>query len=136
MGAGITSAANRKAVVSPSPILHPESMQKLYYASGYVLLGDTVGDAVMEYARALADVGKSDLVTVPSLSDEGLRGTTRILIGPSSQIFAAPALDRGVDLEDAEAVDSMKEKTARLLPARPQPSEDTDAAPSPDFDDV
>jgi len=118
-------------------ILHPESMQKLYYASGYVLLGNTVGDAVMEYARALADVGKSDLVTVPSLSDEGLRGTTRILIGPSSQIFAAPALDRGVDLEDAEAVDSMKQKTARLLPARPQPSDDdTVTAPSPDFDDV
>jgi hypothetical protein len=114
-------------------------MQKLYYASGYILLGDAIGDAVMDYARALADVGKSDLVTVPSLSDEGLRGTTRILIGPSSQIFAAPALDRGVDLDDEEAVESMRKKTARLLPARPQPSDDDDVidlAKAPDFDDV
>lgn len=127
---------NRKGVVLPVTILQHKSMQKLYYASGYVLLGDTVGDAVMEYARALADVGKSDLVTVPSLSDEGLRGTTRILIGPSSQILAAPALDRDVDLEDADAVDSMKEKTARLLPARPQASYDTDTDTSPDFEEV
>jgi hypothetical protein len=100
--------------------LEDHEMKKLYYASGYILVGDTVCGAVMEYARALADVGKSDLVTVPSLSDEGLRGETCILIDPSSQIFAAPALDRGVDLEDHEAVESMRDKIARLQPARPQ----------------
>lgn len=94
-------------------------MQKLYYASGWVLLGDTVCTAVVEYAQALADVGKSDLVVVPGLSDEGLRGDTRLLIGPASQLFASPALDRGVDLDDDAAVASMQEKTRRLLPARP-----------------
>jgi hypothetical protein len=95
-------------------------VQKLYYASGYALLGDEVCDAVMKYARALADVGKSDLVTVPALSDEGLKGETRLLLGPASQIFTSPALDRGVDLDDPAAVQSMREKTARLLPARAQ----------------
>lgn len=94
-------------------------MQKLYYASGWVLLGDTVCMAVVEYAQALANVGKSDLVVVPALSDEGLRGETRLLIGPASQLFTSPALDRGIDLDDPEAVDSMREKTRRLLPARP-----------------
>lgn len=73
---------------------------------------------------------------MPSLSDEGLQGETRILIGPSSQIFAAPALDRGVDLEDEEAVTSMREKTARLKPARPQPADRETPAPAQalDFD--
>ncbi|MWV74538.1 hypothetical protein [Rathayibacter rathayi] len=94
-------------------------MQKLYYASGYVLLGDQVCSAVVEYAQALANVGKSDLVVVPSLSDEGLRGETRFLVGPASQLFTSPALDRGVDLDDPEAVESMREKTRRLQPARP-----------------
>jgi hypothetical protein len=95
-------------------------MQKLYYASGFVLLSDTMCEAVMDYAKALADTNTSDLVVVPSLSDEGLRGTTRLLLGPASQIFAAPAADRGVDLEDAAAVAQMTQKTAYLQPARGQ----------------
>lgn len=94
-------------------------MQKLYYASGWVLLGDSVCTAVVEYAQALANVGKSDLVVVPALSDEGLRGETRLLLGPASQLFTSPALDRGIDLDDDAAVESMREKTRRLLPARP-----------------
>jgi hypothetical protein len=107
-------------------------MQKLYYAGGFILVSDAICDAVVEYAQALADVGKSDLVIVPALSDEGLRGTVRLLIGPASQLFAAPALERDVDLEDAEAVASMQDKTARLRPARAQP--DTEA-PTPHFGD-
>lgn len=95
-------------------------MQKLYYASGYVLLGDAICTAVVEYAQALANVGKSDLVIVPSLSDEGMLGETRLLLGPASQLFASPALDRGVDLDDPAAVESMREKTRHLQPARPQ----------------
>ncbi|MDR6972953.1 hypothetical protein [Leifsonia shinshuensis] len=94
-------------------------MEKLYYAGGHIFLDDDVCDALVQYARALADVGKSDLVTVPALSDEGMQGRTRLLIGPASQLFAAPALDRGVDLTDAEATESMRDKTARLQPSRP-----------------
>jgi hypothetical protein len=93
-------------------------MQKIYYASGFVIVSDTVSYAVLEYAQALADVGKSDLVHVPSMSDEGLRGQTRLLLGPASQLFAAPALDRGLDLEDDNAVLALREKTARLGPRR------------------
>jgi hypothetical protein len=101
-------------------------MQKLYYASGYVLLDDAVCDALVRYARALADVGKSDLVVVPALSDEGMQGRTQLLIGPASQLFTAPALDRGIDLTDPDAVRSMKDRTARLQP--PQPVYDTDTS--------
>ncbi|MFB2554239.1 hypothetical protein [Herbiconiux liangxiaofengii] len=99
-------------------------MQKLYYASGYMLLGDKVCDAVVDYAQALADVGKSDLVIVPALSDEGVRGTVKLLIGPASQLFAAPAVERDVDLDDPAAVEWMRDKTARLQPARAQPDPD------------
>jgi hypothetical protein len=109
-------------------------MQKLYYASGFVLLSDTMCDVVMEYAKALADTQTSDLVVIPSLSDEGLRGTTRLLLGPASQIFAAPAMDRGVDLEDDEAVARMTVKIAHLQPARGRAmSQEALAEDNPDF---
>ncbi|QHC65319.1 hypothetical protein Q0F99_09230 [Rathayibacter oskolensis] len=109
-------------------------MQKIYYASGFVLVGDAICTAVLEYARALADVGKSDLVSVPSMSDEGLRGEVRLLLGPASQIFAAPALDRGVDLEDDAAVASMRDKTARLQLSRPQAGDQDQPGSALDFD--
>jgi hypothetical protein len=91
-------------------------MRKLYYASGFVILSDSVCDAVLDYARQLAQAKQSDLVTVPALSDEGALGMTTLLIGPASALFAAPALDRGMDLEDENAVAAMREKIARLLP--------------------
>lgn len=94
-------------------------MRKLYYASGYVLLGDRVCDVLMEYASALADVKRSDLVTVPAMSDEETRGSARLLIGPASQLFAAPAKDRGVDLEDEATTESIIRKIDQLRPARP-----------------
>jgi hypothetical protein len=99
-------------------------MRKLYYASGFVILSDTVCAAVLEYAHALAQAGQSDLIDVPAaMSDEGARGSTTLLIGPTSQLFAAPALDRGVDLEDAEVVASVRQKIAQLRPPSPQPEE-------------
>ena len=104
-------------------------MQKLYYAGGYIFLDDDVCDALVLYAKALADVGKSDLVTVPALSDEGMQGRTRLLVGPASQLFSAPALDRGVDLTDAGATQSMHDKTARLQPSKPVFEDRTDYAP-------
>ncbi|WP_108251498.1 hypothetical protein [Planctomonas deserti] len=95
-------------------------MRKLYYASGFVILSDTVCAAVLDYAHALAEVGKSDVVEVPALSDEGARGQTTLLLGPASQLFAAPALDRAVDLEDAEVVATIRTNIARLRPPNPQ----------------
>ena len=94
-------------------------MQKLFYAGGYIFLDDEICESLVAYAQALADVNKSDLVIVPALSDEGMQGQTRLLIGPASQLFTAPALDRGFDLSDPAEAASMKEKTARLRPAQP-----------------
>jgi hypothetical protein len=108
-------------------------MRKLYYASGFVILSDSVCDAVVEYAHQLAQAKQSDLVTVPALSDEGAVGKTTLLIGPASALFAAPALDRGVDLDDDESVAYMRKKISRLLPPRAA-SDQPDEAQQADFD--
>ena len=76
--------------------------------------------AVIDHARALADAGTSDLVRIPALSDEGMRGEATLLLGPTSELFAAAAWDRDVDLDDEEAVASMRQKIAALRPPAPQ----------------
>ncbi|MFB2555261.1 hypothetical protein [Herbiconiux liangxiaofengii] len=116
-------------------------MQKLYYSSGSVLLGDDVCAAVMEYSRALADVARSDLVTVPSLTEGDVVGSTTFLLGPASQLYATPVPDPGmglgveleVDLDDHDAVLVMRQKVADLQPLRGQ-ADDLNPAVEPDFD--
>lgn len=94
-------------------------MIKLYYAGGSVEVGDDVAEAVMDYAHALADVGKSDLVKIPVTSETGTRGIARLLIGPSSELMASPADDNDVDLTDPPLLEDLRAKIARLQPQRP-----------------
>ena len=112
-------AAESQGVCSTLRFDDSDGMQKLYYASGYLLVGDAVCEALMEYAKALADVGRSDVVNIPALSDEGIACRTQLLIGPASQLFAAAAADRGADLDDDQAVQSMRAKAANLRPSSP-----------------
>jgi hypothetical protein len=65
-------------------------MRHLYYAEGSVLLADVTCKAVLRYARALANSGKSDKVTVPVVHDGGSHGYAHMIIGPSSEIFSTP----------------------------------------------
>jgi hypothetical protein len=92
---------------------------KLYYAGGTVEVGDDVAEAVMDYAHALADVGKSDLVEIPVISETGTRRIARLLIGPSSELLASPVDDGDVDLADPPLLDDLRDKIARLQPHRP-----------------
>jgi hypothetical protein len=109
-------------------------VRKLYYASGFVVLSDSVCDAVLDYAHGLAQARQSALVTVPALSDEGARGRTTLLIGPSSELFAAPALDRGVNLDDDDTVALMRSEIARLLPPRAMGNDRSESRQDSAFD--
>ena len=107
-------------------------MIKLYYASGFVEVSAEVADSIMTYAKALADVGRSDLVTIPAIADDGTRGTARLLIGPSSELMASTVADKGINLDDDPLLEDLRQKVARLQPTRPQsaavapPDEDVD----------
>jgi len=94
-------------------------MMKLNYAGGSVEVGDDVAGVVMEYAHALADVGKSDLVRIPVTSDQGTRGIAHLLIGPSSELMASPIDDNDIDLSDPPLLEELRGKIARLQPHRP-----------------
>lgn len=95
-------------------------MRRLYYASGSFLTGDVVGKVVLRYARALADTGDADIVTVPARTDDGLAGYAHILIGPASQIFSMPSPSTGEEPFDQEIVDKLESMIRALQPSRPE----------------
>ncbi|MFC0682651.1 hypothetical protein ACFFGH_32885 [Lysobacter korlensis] len=107
-------------------------MRRLYYSSGYILIDDRTCKAVLRYARALAVSGKSDVVTVPVITDGGSRGSAHLLIGPASELFSTP-VDNSRDAEyDPAVVEELERMTAELQEFRP--AWETEMRDVPDFD--
>lgn len=94
-------------------------MRELHYGTGVVTVSFDVCSAVFDYTVALANAGKTDRITVPVMQD-GTRGFSNLLLGPSTQLYctatAGPdeAADDDVDLDDAELVETLKQKTRAL----------------------
>ena len=89
-------------------------MDRIHYAGDSILTGSTIAHALLDYAQALAQVGASATVDVPTLNDDGSFGRSEILIGPASQLIAS-AEDSGYDdVVDEELVAHMIEEARRL----------------------
>jgi hypothetical protein len=103
-------------------------MRILSYSGESVLTTDGVGQAVVDYARALIADNSTDVVDIPVLvHDEELTAT--IVIGPASQLFVVPSRDRNVVLRDEMPIARLRAKIAalgphRVLPTEAQPSDD------------
>ncbi|UFS57490.1 hypothetical protein [Subtercola endophyticus] len=108
-------------------------MRELHYGSGVITVSFDVCSAVFDYTVALANAGKTDRITVPVITD-GERGFSNLLLGPQTQLYctAVAGETRGtgvdnadndsaddVDLEDRELVETLKKKTAALVPGSP-----------------
>jgi hypothetical protein len=95
-------------------------MRKLYYSSGSMLVADITCKAVLRYARALADVGKSDIVTVPVVTEGGSNASAHLLIGPASQLWSIPVENsHGDEPIDESAIAEIERETQRMQPTRP-----------------
>lgn len=104
-------------------------MRKIHYAGGTVITGDRTCKAVLRYARALADVGKSDVVMFPVVEDGGGVVYAHFLIGPASQLFSTPIENTPDDPVDLDLIRELEQKTAELQPARPQWTEEMSDVP-------
>ncbi len=110
-------------------------MRRLQYASGYFLTGDRTCKAVLRYARALAEARKSDVVSVPVVTDTGSSGLAHLLLGPASQIYSTPVGNPAIDPNDAEIILDLEQRTMLLQPSRPEwPTEMTDVEDIDDLD--
>lgn len=79
-------------------------MKHIHYDSSTLLTRDDVADAVIEYAAALAGGDRADTVAVPVIAPDGTMTTTKILIGPSSEIVVEDAEEDDLEIDDAEFV--------------------------------
>jgi hypothetical protein len=95
----------------------------LSYSGESVLTSDRVGDAVVEYARALATHNAAAVIEIP-VADAAGRSTARLLIGPSSQILTVSVHVTEIDLEDDDAVAALQANIRNLAPGRMAASND------------
>ncbi|PZF32089.1 hypothetical protein [Curtobacterium sp. MCPF17_051] len=79
-------------------------MKHIHYDSSMILTSDDVADAVIEYAAALAGGDRADTVDVPAVAEDGMMTTTKILIGPSSEIVIEDADEDELEVEDRKFV--------------------------------
>jgi hypothetical protein len=95
-------------------------MRRLHYAGGFVLTADIMCKAVLRYARALAENGRYDVVSLPTVSDGGEPGRAHIFHGPSRQLFSIPVTDIGSEPIDFALIQHLERRTRGLQPSRPE----------------
>ncbi|MCK6079838.1 hypothetical protein KZX37_04290 [Microbacterium sp. EYE_5] len=89
-------------------------MLELHYSDGYVVTTGAVADAVMRYAKSLADQKASDLISVPIATPEG-PATSSMLIGPASQLYTTPHSGAMPGFDDESWVMELLSRNDRLL---------------------
>lgn len=110
-------------------------MRRLYFASGYVMVADPTCKAVLRYARALANHGTADVVTIPVITEGGSQAQAHVLLGPTSQLFSTPVEQSQDEPVDTAVIEQLEKLTRELQPSRPAwPQEMTDIPPLSDYD--
>jgi hypothetical protein len=108
-------------------------MKTVHYDGSVILTGDDVADAVIEYAAALGNGNRADVVRVPSIAEDGTTTTTTTLLGPASQIAIVDAPDDELEPEEPTFV-ARPQAAARTFPhaetihADKRPTTDEDAS--------
>ena len=107
-------------------------MERIYYAADSVLTGTDIARALVLYAEALAKVGSSASVDVPTRHEDGSVGNAMFLVGPASQLVAESEDSEFPELIDEELVAKLRRETAGLGEAHPQTA-DADVFPNRDI---
>jgi hypothetical protein len=88
-------------------------MRILSYSGESVVTTDRVGEAVVDYVRALIAENSTDVVDIPVLfQNEEL--TASMLLGPASQLIVIPSRDVEVPMRDELVVARLHAKIAAL----------------------
>ena len=83
---------------------------------------DRVGEAVIDYARALIADNSADLVDIPVVfEDRELMAS--IVLGPASQLMVVPSHDADRELRDELTIARLRSKIAALRPHEIVPSD-------------
>jgi hypothetical protein len=97
-------------------------MRILSYSGESVVTTDRVGEAVIDYARALIADNSADVVDIPVVFDQR-ELTASLVLGPTSQLMVVPSHDADVELTDELTIARLHAKIAALGPHEVVPSE-------------
>lgn len=89
-------------------------MDRIHYAGDSILTGTEIAHALLDYAQALAEVGASATVEIPTISADGAPGRSEVLVGPASQLIASAEDSPHPELTDADLVARLRAEAARL----------------------
>ncbi len=89
-------------------------MHRIHYAGTSILTGSAIAIALVDYAQALAEVGSSATVDVPTLHDDGTPGRSDILVGPASQLMADDEDSTYDEVADEQLVAHMNAEAQHL----------------------
>ena len=95
-------------------------MKRLAYPGGIAVLGDELGEAVLDYATAIAMSGGVGIATIDSVGADGTSPRVRILVGPATQLSLTDMPDSALRSDDRELVEELRRQTAALKGARTQ----------------
>jgi hypothetical protein len=73
------------------------------------MVADLTFEATLRYARALANHGTADIVTIPVITEGGSQAQAHLLLGPNSQLFSTPvehSQDEPVDIRVIAEMDA------------------------------
>jgi hypothetical protein len=90
-------------------------MQEVTYVDETIRVGDEAADALLEYATALADEGRSDYVTLSVLTRDGVERHAKILLNSGSNLLAKDTDDGAAEPDNEPAITYMRERTALLI---------------------
>jgi hypothetical protein len=102
-------------------------MKRIYYASGSVLTGDRMADAIVAYASALAQREISDTIDIPVSLPNGTEARAQLLIGPASQLVVVPEADARDVAEDDETIAELSMRARALSSPHPQAVAEADS---------
>ncbi|MFG6403545.1 MULTISPECIES: hypothetical protein [unclassified Microbacterium] len=89
-------------------------MHRIHYAGDSILTGSAIALGLLDYARALAQAGSADTVSIPTLDENCGAGRSEVLVGPSSQLIADEEKSRCEELIDEGLVADLAGKSDRL----------------------
>jgi hypothetical protein len=93
-------------------------MKRIHYASGSMLTGDDIADALVRYAAALAVNAAAAEVRAPAILDNGDVGEALMLLGPASQMLAETEPYEGPELRADGFVTDLDARMAAMGPQR------------------
>jgi hypothetical protein len=104
-------------------------VKRIHYADEYLVTGDEIAAAVVEYARALALQNKSDMVDLPGMDRGGVHQRFQILLGPASQMLVSEEQTDEVEIDEDHLIVDIEARIDRLRRVEPQTSDPTDGIP-------